>query len=148
MQVDAEGAVRVARLAKEFEWTGDIDDLRRFGEVAGWEVTWSGDNGITFLTNLDVMRPEARTFMRKRTFSDISLYVTDIVDRSVPWVQCRQLVVDSFVDLGGALEAVLGVPTRKDPGVQAAIGWDYLGVSINLRSSTRSIALELANPKC
>ncbi|MFF2085471.1 DUF6301 family protein [Nocardia sp. NPDC058176] len=147
MQVDVDGAVRIARLAKQFEWTGYVDDVTRFTEVAGWVSEWSGENGMTFQTNLEVVRPEARVFMRKRVFSDITMYVTEILDQSVPWVDSRESIVDSYAELVFALEPVLGAPTRTEPGVDAVMAWDASGISICLRSLSRSIVLELANPK-
>lgn len=147
MQVDVEGAVRIARLAKKFEWTGYIEDVPRFAEAAEWSSEWAGENGMTFRTKVEVLRPEARVFIRKRIFSDITIFVTGILDQSVPWLDCRKAVVDSYAELVRALEPVLGVPTRAEPGIDSVMAWDASNISINLRSLSRSVVLELANPK-
>ncbi|WP_405166732.1 DUF6301 family protein [Nocardia sp. NBC_01499] len=147
MQVDIEGAVRIAALAKEFDWTGYVDDLPQFCDLAGWEIARSGENGATLRTDMDVRRPEARVFKQKRIFEYISPYVTDIVDRSVQWGEARKLVVDAFADLGNALISTIGIPDRTIPGIHPAMGWDNLNISIDLRGSLRSVSLELSNPK-
>ncbi|MGW0247611.1 DUF6301 family protein [Nocardia goodfellowii] len=147
MRVDIEGAVQIARLAKDFDWTGYVDDLPRFSQLAGWEPSWSSGSGVTYRTGMELLRPEALAFKRKRIFADISVYVTDIIDDSVPWEESRKLVIDAFADLGNALTEEMGIPVRTVPGLHPQLGWDYPNISINLRGSSGAISLELANPR-
>ncbi|PXX54788.1 hypothetical protein DFR70_12382 [Nocardia tenerifensis] len=134
MQVDVEGAVRTARLAAQFDWTWYLDkDLSAFCDAAGWSLGESSDRRTDIRTDLRVRPPRASVARRRRMFDEMSVHVSDEIDRSIPWAQRRRSLVDAFAALGEGLTLALDNPTRVTPGESAMMSWECPRVWIKLQ---------------
>ncbi|MGY4103612.1 DUF6301 family protein [Nocardia sp. R16R-3T] len=147
MNVDIEGAIRIARLAAEFDWTWRIDDIPRFCESVGWQIVESWDNGAELRTDLQLQRPVAYVHPQKRIIDDISCLVTDIADDELPWVEIRRLVVNAFADLAEGITENLGIPTYGLPGSHATMAWNRENVILKLSASPQVVNLNFVGPE-
>ena len=148
MQVDIDGACRIARLATELHWTWYYDtDIPHLCRTTGWEITRSEEDHAEIRTDLRIQRPEADVSKQKRIVRYVTILVTDVLDQDVPWDEVQRLMVDAFADLSAGLMEVLGDPVRRKPGIDAEMGWDGQNVSINLVAAPRSIDLSLHSPE-
>ncbi|MBF6451781.1 hypothetical protein IU429_29380 [Nocardia elegans] len=148
MQVDIDGACRIARLATELDWTWYYDtDIPQLCRTTGWEITRSAEYGAEIRTDLRIQRPTARISKQKRIVKYLTILVTDVLDEEVPWDEVQRQMVDAFADLSAELMEVLGEPVRRKPGIDSEIGWDEQNVSINLVAAPQAIHLSLDNPE-
>lgn len=89
MHVDIDGAVRIARIAADFEWTWTLADLQPFCAKTGWKITESRKLGVNLVTDLAINRLDASVYhsrdlkrwRRNRSIvREISIFVSDVSD--------------------------------------------------------------------
>ncbi|MFI9504634.1 DUF6301 family protein [Nocardia sp. NPDC052566] len=145
MHADIDGAVRIARLAAEFDWTGKVNDLEPFCAAAGWELVQGEDISPWIRTDFAVNSPVAPVHLMKRQIDLVSIYATDLADPEAPYTLVEREVNDCFVELGQALTDTLGTPTRREAGDDAMLGWDLPKIVIRLTASDAIVVLELVS---
>ncbi|WP_405164775.1 DUF6301 family protein [Nocardia sp. NBC_01499] len=145
MHADIDGAIRIARLAAEFDWTGKIDDLEPFCAAAGWELVQAEGMDPWIRTDFAVNSPVATVDLMKRQIDLLSIYATDLGDSETPHALVEREVNDCFAELGQALTDTLGTPTRRETGEDAMLGWDLPKVVIRLTTSLATVLLKLVS---
>ncbi|WP_405164773.1 DUF6301 family protein [Nocardia sp. NBC_01499] len=145
MHADIEGAIRIARLAAEFDWTGKVDDVEPFCAAAGWELVQGEGISPWIRTDFAVNRPIAAVDLMKRRIDLLSIYATDVADVEAPYARVKGEVYDCFVELGQALTETLGPPTRREAGEDAMLGWDLPKIVVELTTSIGAVYLDLVS---
>ncbi|MEU2030554.1 DUF6301 family protein [Nocardia amamiensis] len=141
MHADIEGAIRIARLAAEFTWSGKVDDIEPFCAAAGWEVVHEEGRSPVIRTDLTVNRPLASIHLRKRRMDYLSIYATDAAaPDSIP-LEVEPELRACFTDLGRALIETLGAPARRD--ADKVLRWDLSEIVIRLRRGIGSVRIDL-----
>ncbi len=145
MQVDIQGAVRIARLATEPGWDWSVGALEQFCATAGWEVIDRSSQGSASLrTNLRVGRPESDVYGNSRKANLISTYVSDVGDPDLPGLS--EWLAQAFDQLCAAFTGILGEPSRDEPGREATVSWDKTNMTIELSMTWQSISMDLIRP--
>ncbi|MFX0581170.1 DUF6301 family protein [Nocardia nepalensis] len=141
MHADIEGAIRIAGLAAQFDWSGKIDDIEPFCAVAGWEIVHEEGMDPLIRTDLAVNRPVAYIYLRKRRMDYLSIYVTDAAAPDVIPLEVEPELRGCFTDLGRALTETLGAPTRHDTDEE--LRWDLSEIVIRLVRGIGSVDIDL-----
>ncbi|MEV0462963.1 DUF6301 family protein [Nocardia tengchongensis] len=143
MQVDLHGAVRIACLAAEFDWTWTIDDIARFCATANWTEESRDEHGVNALTGLNIEDPGAlfvydlaslsRYGKPGQQVSELTLPVSDqcvthgescyapTLDPTLR--QNHRSLTDTFAALTNRITAELGEPAHSGPGPEPSIRW-------------------------
>ncbi|MFI9504635.1 DUF6301 family protein [Nocardia sp. NPDC052566] len=145
MHADTEGAIRIARLAAQFNWTGTIDDVEPFCATAGWEILHEEGKIPVIQTNLTVNRPLATIHQRKQRMDYLSIYVTDVAPLDLIPLEVEPEMRAHFTDLSRALTEILGAPTRHDIDIDVdeTLRWDLPKIVIQLVRSLRAVYIDL-----
>ncbi|MCU1647553.1 MAG: hypothetical protein JWN03_7828 [Nocardia sp.] len=168
MQVDLDGAIRIARLAADFHWTWSEGDLERFCNRAGWKVIDSWRLGTSFQTDLKVSIPKAHAQVDDgvvRVMADagetvkwIGVWVADTADDDeddAGTIASRAQLVRAFEQLRGRICSELGAPvddeTDNDPAGETddsapEVSWTSGNAVITLLLSDEVVVLQLTNP--
>ncbi|WP_331757940.1 DUF6301 family protein (plasmid) [Nocardia sp. NBC_01377] len=168
MQVDYDGAVRIARLAAAFDWSWTVADVEPFCAAAGWRFEpfpkTSKTLSLQVTTDLAINRQdglarasvlEVKRWRPSRTMlNDFSVYITDVT--TVGDVDAD--LTDAFAGLTARLTSELAEPTRwatGDDDLDQEVGWELPKSVIVLSASypvqsppkpTGAIRLKLINP--
>ncbi|WP_405164774.1 DUF6301 family protein [Nocardia sp. NBC_01499] len=145
MYADIEGAIRVVRLAAEFDWTGKIDDVEPLCGAAGWEIVEEEGKIPVIRTDLAVNDPFASIHRRKRRMDYLSIYVTDVAPPDSIPLDVEPELRAHFTDLGQALTETLGAPTRHDIGIDIdeTLRWDLSQIVIRLVRSIGAVYVDV-----
>ncbi|MGW5920149.1 DUF6301 family protein [Nocardia fluminea] len=154
MQADIEGAVRIARLARGFDWRWTYESAEEFSRVVGFHLGLPVDEVTPLQTGLRV-DPPTGYLMRSRKFfsrhgisgqsvSELLVYVTDRGNALDPLLHSS--LVDVLAELSTVFITEFGAPTRTRPGDDAEIGWDLPEVTILLAKLAAGIQLSFVNP--
>lgn len=160
MHADIEGAVRIARLAADFDWTWTVENLELFCRVAGWQQPAPDEfgYGAEIQTDLSVSRPAAYAAY------DSSCYrLTGLPDGEVPYIvvavsdampgdsaEVHEALINSFSEMTARLVREFGQPFRLHGG-RTRIGWDLPGLVtlvLELAFDRQNIGLKVANTWC
>ncbi len=141
--VDVVRAGEIASAADDFAWTWEVVDVAAFCERIGWAApVITPPASAKIRTDVAVGRAEAAVRFDRGKFSKISCYVTDIVA-----IGDEAVVVDAFAQLAQRVSDVLGTPTRRVPGEDPAVLWERPAVVVALVALSRSVKLELRDPR-
>ncbi|MFE3058676.1 DUF6301 family protein [Nocardia sp. NPDC059239] len=155
MQVDIAGAVRIARLAADFEWTWTVENLKRFYREAGWQSESDQDLGGKLRTGLMVSVPcgyaeYAPDFFRDYVIDEgeveyLLALVTDMVEDTSR--DGHIWLVDAFVELADQLALELGTPLGRVTASNPRIAWILPRAVLFLSVDTEgaSIRLKIVN---
>jgi hypothetical protein len=144
LQADLDGAVRVAQLAAEFDWSWKPDDVQRFCQAAGWTVTDIFEGGATLTTDLDLARPAAYPRFRD-DLKSILVFVAAVPDGEYDGTTRPASELDT--DLVKRLTGLFGKPTRRrrtKRGVES--DWELPTLAITITPGDTSIGLHLNSP--
>ncbi|MFD3511019.1 DUF6301 family protein [Nocardia sp. NPDC058666] len=155
MQGDIEGAVRVAKIARSFEWTWAQRDLERFCAENSWVYPDQGADGASFLvTNLRVNIKKANVFCnrqyirgpsgRDESLERITVYVTDISRVKNKTVAAS--LSECMNSMVAELTIEFGEPTIVDLEPKR-IRWIDHDCVISLLQRGTYILLEILNPR-
>ncbi|QVI19079.1 hypothetical protein KHQ06_21705 [Nocardia tengchongensis] len=157
MHADIEGAVRIARLAADFEWTWTVENIERFCRIAGWQQPVSDEFGFgaEILTDLRVSRPAAYA-----AYDSDFYQLTGLPEGEVPYIvvalsdaipgdspEIYEPLVDSFSEITDRLVPAFGQPFRLH-GDRPRIVWDLPGLVtlvLELAFDRQKIGLKIAN---
>ncbi|MGW4371042.1 DUF6301 family protein [Nocardia takedensis] len=150
MQVDIDGAVRVARLAAAFDWTWARPDVVRFCATAGWRIESDRPMEAEFVTDLAV-RPaigfvaiDAGQHELRQVGQEIQRWMVRVSD--VDTSPSAQVEIDRLFDAARTrMIAEFGVPTRTWDS-RSEIGWELPGVWLRLSSVGFAVAVNIVNP--
>ncbi|MFI9504636.1 DUF6301 family protein [Nocardia sp. NPDC052566] len=141
MHADIEGAIRIARLAAQFNWTGTIDDVEPFCATAGWEILHEEGKIPVIQTNLTVNRPLATIHQRKQRMNYLSIYVTDAPAPDFIPLEIESELRGHFTDLGRALTETLGGPTHDN--ADNVLRWDLGEIVIRSKKGIGAVYIDL-----
>ncbi|MEU4416478.1 DUF6301 family protein [Nocardia salmonicida] len=156
MQADIEGAVRIARIARDFAWTWGQEDIERFRLTAGWTLLRRGDHGNTCLSTdlrVNLNRANAysnRQYIRGREGRDESLErlainITDVA-RDADEVLSTALS-ECFDQLTERLTREFGRASHTESKPDAEIGWVEYDHVVNVFMGNTYLLLEVVNPR-
>ncbi|MFD6398440.1 DUF6301 family protein [Nocardia sp. NPDC060249] len=150
MQADIDGAVRSARLAANFSWSWNPDDVSRFCDVAEWRVAEPSIRP-RLLTNLEIAEPIGHVSIGRNIWSDeapsqvlrqISFRLSSSGSGSVSASER----IDAFFLAGSRLTSEFGNPTQAIPGREPTLAWELPELSIELRLRASYLMLGIINP--
>ncbi|MFI6866581.1 DUF6301 family protein [Nocardia sp. NPDC050406] len=156
MHADIDEAVRIARLAADFDWTWAAEDVQRFSAAAGWTVVGQRprERGTDLRTGLDIPDPVGRAIYNRRFFeregspeqliSEILVTVTSQVKDATP--QRHRWLTNTFADLFDRLVAELGQPSKPSPGDPSHVRWTLSTTVLIVRMDKDSVGLRIVNP--
>ncbi|MFE2960934.1 DUF6301 family protein [Nocardia tengchongensis] len=156
MQADIEGAVRIARIARDFEWTWGQDDIERFRLAAGWTLLRRGDYGNTSLsTDLRVNLNQANAYSNRRyirgstgrneSLERLSINITDVARDADDALTAA--LSKSFDQLAEKLTREFGLPSHTESKPGAEIGWVEYDHVVNVMTGSTYLLLEVVNPR-
>ncbi|MFF0634599.1 DUF6301 family protein [Nocardia sp. NPDC004151] len=156
MHTDLDGAVHIACLVADFDWTWAMEDVQRFSDAAGWTVVGQlpREHGADLRTGLDLQDTYARAiygraFLEREGFPDqlvteILVPVTDWMKDTTP--ERHRSLTNAFAELSDRLVAALGRPTKPRPGVLPEVRWTLSTAVLTLRMNDQSVELRIVNP--
>ncbi len=154
MSADLHGAVRIARIAAEFDWTWTRRDVRRLCEVTGWREVSRSDLLVSLETDLDVPEPVSYVFtglhrvpaLRKagQDIEFISAYVATSPVGAQPPADAE--VAEHYSRVRDSLAAGLGSPTWHTSGLEIETAWELPQVVISLTPLTGAVNLVFNGP--
>lgn len=157
MHADIEGAVRIARLAADFDWTWTVGSLEQFCRAAGWKqpVPDEFGYGAEILTNLSVSSPAAyasfdprfyrRTGLPEGEVAYLVVALTDSIAGDA--TEENETLIDSFAEITTRLASEFGEPSRLH-GTQPGIVWELpelVTLELRLDFNRQGIALRIVN---
>ncbi|MFI1920154.1 DUF6301 family protein [Nocardia sp. NPDC020380] len=123
MHADIDGATRIVRLAAEFDWTWNPDDIPRFCETAGWEILSNDEGTFEIRTNLQIQRPDSSAYTRSHKVEYITFPITNSNSQGSPFAESHEQALEILLDVSTTLSAFLGEPTSMFPAPDAKVQW-------------------------
>lgn len=154
MYADPEGAARIARIAKTFDWTWTLADVPRLCDLTGWRMERTNALGLVLTTDLDVKRRIAYVFTDRGTapaltamgheIEDVSVCVADLT--AGPQPPTKADVSDRYLVVRERLVAELGTPSRQTHGKRPETLWEYANVLVGVLALDNAVDLGFTNP--
>ncbi|MFF0609040.1 DUF6301 family protein [Nocardia tengchongensis] len=153
MHADTDGAVRIARLVDDFDWTWNLGDFARFASSLNWRIESQNDHGAQITTNLQVNRQRCEGYASTHEFPvyigptpDITYISVPVTDAAEP--DMSEADVEGILSrLSAQLTGVLGEPAVHYPDSNMRIGWYMYNAALFLAVSETGIDLEILNPQ-
>lgn len=150
MSYDLEGAVTVARVIADFDWSWKSPDLTRLAAVLRWHTMEKRRATVTFDTRFDIPNPRAIASMGSMPFSSADVLQLDITIGTYDATNNVNLVrkrVDLFVACSEQLVVEIGTPTYRVAGRFPTLGWKFPKVEMYLHANENSLCLTASNPR-
>lgn len=154
MSADPDGAVRIARIAAEFDWTWTRRDVRRLCEITGWREAGRSDLLVWLETDLAVLEKVSYVFTGRRSASVLDKARQDIEFISAyvatgpmePQPPANAEVAECYSIIRTSLTGALGSPTWSTTGPEIETAWELPQVVISLSPLTGAVDLVFMNP--
>jgi hypothetical protein len=156
MQADIEGAIRVARLAANFDWTWTVENVQRFYREAGWQSDSDPKSGAELRTGLMVSEPWGSAEYAAEFFRDYGIdggevkhflvLVTDVVDDAS--LAGHRWLVDAFSELADRIEHEVGPSLGRVKVADPTMVWKLPKAVLFLSTDTddAAIQMKIVNP--
>lgn len=157
MHADTRGAALIASAAAQFDWTWSRSDLDRFTNAMGWHCEFAGKTGASFVTNLDIDRPEAHADFGglyfeewNDTLASIEVYVVDFVAPAGKFTidaVAPDEIVFNIQSVVNSISQGLGEPILDEDGPDVICQWEFENVVIAVEVMQGLITLNITDPK-
>ncbi|MGV9410861.1 DUF6301 family protein [Nocardia sp. NPDC003693] len=149
MRIDIDRVARIAATAAEFDWTWRPADLPRFCSATGWKIAAENARSARLITDLRPGRATASYgAYPSGDRSDEGLWLEYL---SITVAEAEAAAAEDVTAMHAALTAEIGsmighpVATRRP--THAATTWRSPRALVSLHADSRSIALDVVNPR-
>ncbi|MGX1778032.1 DUF6301 family protein [Nocardia brasiliensis] len=131
VQVDVDVALEFFRVAGEFDWTWEVEDVQRFSVRMGWEPAGFGTaSTVVMLTKARLRKPFARFQIMGGKIDQVAVHLSDVA--ATP---SRQYLTGAFAHAAASLDVLLGRPLLRVTEPDSKVFWhapQFIGVLLLL----------------
>ncbi|MEU0544211.1 DUF6301 family protein [Nocardia sp. NPDC005978] len=151
MRIDVDHAARIAAAAAEFDWTWRPADLARWCAATGWAIAQENTRSARLIADPATGRPTATASYGAYPAGDRSDAGLWLEYLSINVAEAEAAAAEDVTATHAALQAaignVLGPPAASGQAPDAATTWRSPRALVSLHADSRSIALDVVNPR-